>query len=34
MEPTDVHNYKVQIQVKDDTNYGAFSTPPVLGQVR
>ncbi|PIO60172.1 C2 domain protein [Teladorsagia circumcincta] len=33
MDAQDSHNYKLQILIKDDTNYGAFSSKPVLGQV-
>ncbi|KIH51746.1 C2 domain protein [Ancylostoma duodenale] len=33
VDPGDVHNYKLQICVKDDTNYGAFSSKPILGQI-
>ncbi|KAK6055204.1 C2 domain protein [Cooperia oncophora] len=33
MEAQDIHNYKLQITVKDDTNYGAFTPKPVLGQI-
>lgn len=33
MNSSDIHNYRVQIQVKDDTNYGTFSSPPILGAV-
>ncbi|VDM80597.1 unnamed protein product [Strongylus vulgaris] len=33
VEANDLLNYKLQISVKDDTNYGAFSAKPVLGQI-
>ncbi|RCN42733.1 C2 domain protein [Ancylostoma caninum] len=33
VDPGDLHNYKLQICVKDDTNYGAFSSKPILGQI-
>ncbi|KHJ79719.1 C2 domain protein [Oesophagostomum dentatum] len=33
VEPNDLHNYKLLISVKDDTNYGAFSAKPTLGQI-
>ncbi|KAK6741216.1 hypothetical protein RB195_009214 [Necator americanus] len=33
VNPSDLHNYRLQICVKDDTNYGAFSAKPILGQI-
>ncbi|KAK5964928.1 Extended synaptotagmin-2 [Trichostrongylus colubriformis] len=33
MDAQDIHNYRLQILVKDDTNYGTFSRKPVLGQI-
>ncbi|VDO71344.1 unnamed protein product [Haemonchus placei] len=33
LDAQDIHNYKLQILVKDDTNYGAFAKKPVLGQI-
>ncbi|CAJ0599487.1 unnamed protein product [Cylicocyclus nassatus] len=33
VEANDLHNYRLQISVKDDTNYGAFSSKPIIGQI-
>ncbi|WKY00199.1 hypothetical protein Q1695_014784 [Nippostrongylus brasiliensis] len=33
MDPSDIHNYRLQIVVKDDINYGTFSSKPLLGQI-
>ncbi|XGW16263.1 hypothetical protein V3C99_001599 [Haemonchus contortus] len=33
LDAQDIHNYKLQILVKDDTNYGAFAKKPILGQI-
>ncbi|KJH46600.1 C2 domain protein [Dictyocaulus viviparus] len=34
IDSQDLHNYKLQVVVKDDTNYGTFSAKPILGEVR
>ena len=31
---SDISNYRLQLEVKDATNYGIFAKPPVLGSVR
>ncbi|VDP53980.1 unnamed protein product [Heligmosomoides polygyrus] len=33
VDKADIQNYRLRISVKDDTNYGAFSAKPVIGQV-
>nr|CAR63710.1 putative C2 domain containing protein [Angiostrongylus cantonensis] len=33
VDSQDLHNYKLQVLLKDDTNYGTFTSKPVLGQI-
>lgn len=33
VDKADIQNYRLRISVKDDTNYGAFSAKPVIGQI-